>query len=192
MHRFCLFVTALLLCHIGGLSAQTVDGAATGVELCDCLPADAYLLLKRTKFASGMTEVQYTSNIEVLITFLGAYGHVGPHPMNLSWPNDLAVGSADLTKMLSGYSIYPAFESTLCNWEVGQCGQPWMDFRANWFRRDTSEAYVHESTYDEFDLGSETYGQCLLNSFDLEMVYLPDSVVRLSFVRKYLGNPAFD
>lgn len=191
MHRFCLFVTALLLCHIGGLSAQTVDGAATGVELCDCLPADAYLLLKRTKFASGMTEVQYTSNIEVLITFLGAYGHVGPHPMNLSWPNDLAVGSADLTKMLSGYSIYPAFESTLCNWEVvNVASHGWILEQIG--SEGYSEAYVHESTYDEFDLGSETYGQCLLNSFDLEMVYLPDSVVRLSFVRKYLGNPAFD
>ncbi len=191
MHRFCLFVTALLLCHIGSLSAQTVDGAATGVELCDCLPADAYLLLKRTKFASGMTEVQYTSNIEVLITFLGAYGHVGPHPMNLSWPNDLAVGSADLTKMLSGYSIYPAFESTLCNWEVvNVASHGWILEQIG--SEGYSEAYVHESTYDEFDLGSETYGQCLLNSFDLEMVYLPDSVVRLSFVRKYLGNPAFD
>ncbi|MDB4787429.1 hypothetical protein OAG26_01840 [Flavobacteriales bacterium] len=186
-----MFVTALLLCHIGSLSAQTVDGAATGVELCDCLPADAYLLLKRTKFASGMTEVQYTSNIEVLITFLGAYGHVGPHPMNLSWPNDLAVGSADLTKMLSGYSIYPAFESTLCNWEVvNVASHGWILEQIG--SEGYSEAYVHESTYDEFDLGSETYGQCLLNSFDLEMVYLPDSVVRLSFVRKYLGNPAFD
>ena len=52
-----------------------------------------------------------------------------------------------------------------------------------------SEAYLHESTFDEFDLGDETYGQCLLNSFDLEMVHLPDSVVRLTFVRKWLGNP---
>ena len=191
MHRFCLFVTALLLCHIGSLSAQTVDGAATGVELCDCLPADAYLLLKRTKFASGMTEVQYTSNIEVLITFLGAYGHVGPHPMNLSWPNDLAVGSADLTKMLSGYSIYPAFESTLCNWEVvNVASHGWILEQID--AVGYSEAYIHESTYDEFDLGNETYGQCMLNSFDLEMVYLPDSVVRLSFVKKYVGNPDLD
>ena len=55
-----------------------------------------------------------------------------------------------------------------------------------------TEAYVHESTFDEFDLGGGTYGQCLLNSFDLEMVYLPDSVVRLSFVRKYLGNGEVD
>ena len=55
-----------------------------------------------------------------------------------------------------------------------------------------TEAYVHESTYDEFDLGNQTYGQCLLNSFDLEMVYLPDSVVRLTFARKFLGNPTVD
>ena len=55
-----------------------------------------------------------------------------------------------------------------------------------------SEAYVHESTFDEFDEGPQVYGQCLLNSFDLEMVHLPDSVVRLTFVRKFQGNPPLD
>ncbi len=191
MLRFCLLVTALLLCHSNSLSGQTADGAAVGVELCDCLPADSYLLLKKTVFVPGETHVQYTGNIEVLITFLGAYGHVGPHPMNLSWPNDLAVGSADLTHLLSGYNVYPPFESALCNWEVVNVASH------GWILEEIgavgySEAYVHESTYDEFDLGTETYGQCMLNSFDLEMVYLPDSVVRLSFVKKYMGNPNVD
>ncbi|MDA8695474.1 hypothetical protein N9C70_04970 [Flavobacteriales bacterium] len=191
MNRLCLLVTAILLCYTNHLSAQTVDGAGTGVEICDCLPADSYLLLKKTKFTFGNTQVQYTSNIEVLISFLGAYGHVGPHAMNLSWPNDLAVGSADLTNVLSGFNYYPSFESTLCNWEVmNVASHGWIleEIGASGY----SEAYIHESTYDEFDLGNETYGQCLLNSFDLEMVYLPDSVVRLSFVRKFLGNPVPD
>ena len=191
MHRLCLFVAALLLCHSSSLSGQTADGAATGVEICDCLPADSYLLLKKTRFVPGHTAVQYTSNVEVLITFLGAYGHVGPHPMNLSWPNDLAVGSADLTHLLTGFNVYPPFESTLCDWEVVNVASHGWILEQIGADNDT-EAYIHESTYDEFDLGNETYGQCMLNSFDLEMVYLPDSVVRLSFVKRYLGIPVLD
>ncbi|GEM_PF-1132203 len=192
MFRFCLFVTVVsLLFHTQSLHGQVADGAATGVELCDCLPADSYLLLKKTRFVPGQTHVQYTGNIEVLITFLGAYGHVGPHPMNLSWPNDLAVGSADLTHLLSGYNVYPPFEATLCDWEVvNVASHGWILEQID--AVGYSEAYIHESTYDEFDLGNETYGQCMLNSFDLEMVYLPDSVVRLSFVKKYVGNPDLD
>ena len=57
-----------------------------------------------------------------------------------------------------------------------------------------TEAYVHESTYDEFDLGDETYGQCLLNSFDLEMVYLPEFeahfCLEIPRERRRLNRPA--
>ena len=102
-----------------------------------------------------------------------------------------AVGSGDLTALLTGFNVYPEFEETLCSWEVVNVASH------GWILEQTgaagfTEAYVHESTFDEFDLGDETYGQCMLNSFDLEMVYLPDSVVRLTFVRKFQGNPDLD
>ena len=111
--------------------------------------------------------------------------------MNLNWPNDLVVGSADLTNMLTGYNQYFEFEETLCSWEVvNVASHGWI--LQNIDLTLESEAYVHESTYDEFESDGDTYGQCLLNSFDLEMVHLPDSVVRLTFVRKYLGNDSVD
>jgi len=168
-----------------------VDDAAAGVELCDCLPADSYILLKKVKTAQGQTNTTYHANVEVLITFLAAYGVFGAHAMNLNWPADLVVGSGDLTAMLTGFNHYPPFEETLCSWEVvNVASHGWILEQID--SEGYSEAYVHESTFDEFDLGDETYGQCLLNSFDLEMVYLPDSVVRLTFARKFLGNPTLD
>ena len=139
----------------------------------------------------GRATITYHANVEVLITFLTAYGVYGAHAMNLNWPADLVVGAGDLTALLTGFNFYPPFEETLCSWEVvNVASHGWIleEIGADAF----TEAYVHESTYDEFDLGDETYGQCLLNSFDLEMVYLPDSVVRLTFARKFLGNPTVD
>jgi len=168
--------------------AQEVDIASAGVDLCDCLPADAYILIKKEKTASGQSTITYHANVEVLITFLTAYGNVGAHAMNLNWPADLVVGAGDLTALLTGFNHYPPFAETLCSWEViNVASHGWIleEIDADGY----SEAYLHESTFDEFDLGDETYGQCLLNSFDLEMVHLPDSVVRLTFVRKWLGNP---
>ena len=168
--------------------AQEVDIAAAGVQLCDCLPADSYILIKKEKTASGQSTITYHANVEVLITFLTAYGNVGAHAMNLNWPSDLVVGAGDLTALLTGFNHYPPFAETLCSWEViNVASHGWIleEIDAVGY----SEAYLHESTFDEFDLGDETYGQCLLNSFDLEMVHLPDSVVRLTFVRKWLGNP---
>ena len=168
--------------------AQEVDIAAAGVQLCDCLPADSYILIKKEKTASGQSTITYHANVEVLITFLTAYGNVGAHAMNLNWPADLVVGAGDLTALLTGFNHYPPFAETLCSWEViNVASHGWIleEIDADGY----SEAYLHESTFDEFDLGDETYGQCLLNSFDLEMVHLPDSVVRLTFVRKWLGNP---
>ena len=181
----------LLLSWSPSVKAQLVDDAAAGVELCDCLPADSYLLVKKLKIVGGEATTTYHANVEVLISFLTAYGVFGAHAMNLNWPADLVVGAGDLTALLTGFNHYPAFEESLCSWEVvNVASHGWIleEIDATAF----TEAYVHESTYDEFDLGDETYGQCLLNSFDLEMVHLPDSVVRLTFVRKFLGNPTVD
>ena len=190
----CLQFTLMLFLSLSwsaSLDAQMVDDAAAGVELCDCLPADSYILLKKVKTAQGQTNTTYHANVEVLITFLAAYGVFGAHAMNLNWPADLVVGSGDLTAMLTGFNHYPPFEETLCSWEVvNVASHGWILEQID--SEGYSEAYVHESTFDEFDLGDETYGQCLLNSFDLEMVYLPDSVVRLTFARKFLGNPTLD
>jgi len=190
LSRFLVFV---LFC-LGGLSAgqaQVVDMAAAEVPLCDCLPAEEYIILKKVKGASGTTTTQYFGNVESLITFLTAYGHVGAHALNLNWPVDLVVGSGDLTALLTGYNQYMEFADILCSWEVvNVASHGWILTQPE--TPGYSEAYVHESTFDEFDQGDETYGQCLLNSFDLEMVYLPDSVVRLTFVRKFQGNPTFD
>ena len=188
---FFLFACALLL-NVSTIRGQSVDFASAGVELCDCLPAESYLLLKKTVSIPGEApSIQYMGSVEVLITFLGAYGHVGAHAMNLNWPNDLVVGSSDLTNLLTGYNHYLEFEESLCSWEVTNvASHGWILEQID--TSVISEAYVHESTYDEFDNGDATYGQCLLNSFDLEMVHLPDSVVRLTFVRKYLGNPNVD
>lgn len=191
MLRFTKLAFVALMLSALPAGAQNVDVATTGVELCDCLPPGAYLRLKKTVFAGGQTTVEYSSNIEVILLFLTAYGHVGAHPMNLSWPNDLAVGSADLTYLLSGFNNYPSFDEVLCNWEVVNVASH------GWILEEIgavgySEAYVHESTYDEFDNGDQTYGQCLLNSFDLEMIYLPDSVVKISFVKGFLGNGSND
>jgi len=190
----CLQFTLMLflsLLRSAPVDAQVVDDAAAGVELCDCLPADSYILLKKVKTAQGQTNTSYHANVEVLITFLAAYGVFGAHAMNLNWPADLVVGSGDLTAMLTGFNHYPPFEQTLCSWEVvNVASHGWILEQID--SEGYSEAYVHESTFDEFDLGDETYGQCLLNSFDLEMVYLPDSVVRLTFARKFLGNPTLD
>lgn len=176
---------------VGGLSisckAQVQDIAVSGLELCDCLPAEEYLLLKKIKHASGETDTQYFANVESLITFLTGYGHVGAHALNLNWPQDMVVGSGDLTALLTGFSIYPPFQETLCSWEVvNVASHGWILEQTN--ATGYTEAYVHESTFDEFEQGDETYGQCMLNSFDLEMVYLPDSVVRLTFVKKFQGN----
>ena len=171
--------------------AQVVDMAASEVPLRDCLPADEYIILKKVKGENGTTTTQYFGNVESLITFLTAYGHVGAHALNLNWPMDLVVGSGDLTALLTGYNQYMEFEDILCSWEVvNVASHGWILTQPD--TPGYSEAYVHESTFDEFDQGDETYGQCLLNSFDLEMVYLPDSVVRLTFVRKFQGNPSFD
>ena len=190
----CLQFTLMLFLSLlwsAPVDAQVVDDAAAGVELCDCLPADSYILLKKVKTAQGQTNTTYHANVEVLITFLAAYGVFGAHAMNLNWPADLVVGSGDLTAMLTGFNHYPPFEQTLCSWEVvNVASHGWILEQID--SEGYSEAYVHESTFDEFDLGDETYGQCLLNSFDLEMVYLPDSVVRLTFARKFLGNPTLD
>ena len=179
---------------LGGSSnahAQVVDMAASEVPLCDCLPADEYIILKMVKGQNGTTTTQYFGNVESLITFLTAYGHIGAHALNLNWPMDLVVGSGDLTALLTGYNQYMEFEDILCSWEVvNVASHGWILTQPD--TPGYSEAYVHESTFDEFDQGDETYGQCLLNSFDLEMVYLPDSVVRLTFVRKFQGNPSFD
>jgi len=190
MHRLPLAALALFL-GVLPLHAQLADEAAPGVDLCNCLPADAYLCIKKTIYEGPTTTVQYSANVQVMLTFLTAYGHIGAHPMNLNWPYDLVVGSADLTFLLTGYNHYPDFDEALCAWEVVNVASH------GWILEEIgavgySEAYVHESTYDEFDLGVETYGQCMLNSFDLEMVYLPDSVVRMSFVKNYLGNPFVD
>ena len=92
----------LTLSWTAALDAQVVDDAAAGVELCDCLPADSYILLKKMKTAQGQTTTTYHANVEVLITFLAAYGVSGAHAMNLNWPADLVVGSGDLTAMLTG------------------------------------------------------------------------------------------
>lgn len=171
--------------------AQVVDMAAAEVALCDCLPAEEYILLKKVKSMSGETATQYFGNVESLITFLSAYGHVGAHALNLNWPVDLVVGAGDLTALLTGYNHYIEFAEVLCAWEVvNVASHGWILTQPD--IAGYSEAYVHESTFDEFDQGDETYGQCLLNSFDLEMVYLPDSVVRLTFVRKFQGNPTLD
>ena len=190
----CLHLTLMLFLYLpwcASVDAQVVDDAAAGVELCDCLPADSYILLKKVKTAQGQVTTTYHANVEVLITFLTAYGVIGAHAMNLNWPADLVVGSGDLTALLTGFNHYPAFEETLCSWEVvNVASHGWILEQID--SEGYSEAYVHESTFDEFDLGDETYGQCLLNSFDLEMVYLPDSVVRLTFARKFLGNSAVD
>jgi len=191
MRRLLAISLLLVMGAPNSVWAQNADAAGVGVELCDCLPADAYLLLKKYHFANGVSTVQYSANIEVMLAFLGAYGTIGAHPMNLNWPEDLIVGSADLTYVLTGFNHYPDFDETLCNWEVvNVASHGWILEEIG--AMEYSEAYIHESTYDEFELGNESYGQCLLNSFDLEMVYLPDSVVRLSFVRKYLGNPSVD
>jgi len=191
--RCLLFISMLLSClsWCPEAKAQEVDEASAGVDLCDCLPADSYILLKKLKTTGSQTTITYHANVEVLITFLTAYGVVGAHAMNLNWPADLVVGSGDLTALLTGFNYYPPFEETLCSWEVvNVASHGWIleEIDADGY----SEAYVHESTYDEFDLGDQTYGQCLLNSFDLEMVHLPDSVVQLTFVRKFLGNPNVD
>lgn len=172
-------------------NAQNVDVASAGVELCDCLPSDEYLLVKKSVSMNGETSTVHHANVEVLITFLTAYGHIGAHALNLTWPYDLVVGSADLTALLTGFNFYPPFEDVLCSWEVINVASH------GWILEETdavgySEAYVHETTFDEFDLGDETYGQCLLNSFDLEMVYLPDSVVRMTFVRKFQSDVSLD
>lgn len=182
------FLLTMCLSWCSTSKAQEVDIAAAGVQLCDCLPADAYILIKKEKTANGQSTITYHANVEVLITFLTAYGNVGAHAMNLNWPADLVVGAGDLTALLTGFNHYPPFAETLCSWEViNVASHGWIleEIDADGY----SEAYLHESTFDEFDLGDETYGQCLLNSFDLEMVHLPDSVVRLTFVRKWLGNP---
>ena len=189
--RLLAALLTLLALSATSVQAQSVDYAAAGVALCDCLPSEDYLLLKKTVTIDGHPTVHIHANVESVITFLTAYGHVGGHALNLNWPQDLVVGSADLTALLTGYNYYPPFEETLCAWEV-------MTVASHGWILELSgsdvftEAYVHESTFDEFDLGPETYGQCGLNSFDLEMVYLPDSVVRLSFVRKFQENPTLD
>ena len=181
----------LWLGSVEGVEAQVVDIAAAEVPLCDCLPAEEYIILKKVKHASGATTTQYYGNVESLITFLTAYGHDGALALNLNWPADLVVGAGDLTALLTGYNHYLDFEETLCSWEVvNVASHGWILTQPD--NDGYSEAYVHESTFDEFDQGDETYGQCLLNSFDLEMVHLPDSVVRLTFVRKFQGNPPLD
>jgi len=181
----------LWLGSVEGVEAQVVDIAAAEVPLCDCLPAEEYIILKKVKHASGATTTQYYGNVESLITFLTAYGYDGAHALNLNWPADLVVGAGDLTALLTGYNHYLDFEETLCSWEVvNVASHGWILTQPD--NDGYSEAYVHESTFDEFDQGDETYGQCLLNSFDLEMVHLPDSVVRLTFVRKFQGNPPLD
>lgn len=189
MLRHLITAACLFFLGVGSLNAQTADIAMAGVQICDCLPADNYLLLKKKKTVDGVASTVFHANVEVLITFLTAYGHVGAHALNLNWPTDLIVGSADLTAMLTGFNHYPPFEETLCSWEVvNVASHGWILEQID--AAGYSEAYIHESTFDEFLEGAQTYGQCGLNSFDLEMVYLPDSVIRLTFVRKFLGNGA--
>lgn len=191
MFRLTLFSVVLLLLLPFETRAQNADIAAAGVTLCDCLPPEAYLLVRKATTIDGETAIDFHANVEVLITFLTAYGHIGAHALNLNWPADLVVGSGDLTSLLTGFNHYPPFEETLCSWEVvNVASHGWILELID--VAEYSEAYVHETTFDEFDSGPQTYGQCVLNSFDLEMVYLPDSVVKLSFVRKFAGNGVVD
>jgi len=191
MFRYLLIVALLHFPVSGSVYAQAVDTALPGVDICDCLPADNYLLVKKTTTIEGVATTVFHANVEVLITFLTAYGHYGGHALNLNWPQDLVVGSADLTALLTGFNHYPPFNEALCSWEVvNVASHGWILEQIDGL--GYSEAYVHESTFDEFDLGPETYGQCGLNSFDLEMVYLPDSIIRMSFVRKFQGGGAPD
>lgn len=190
-HRFISIMIGFALAVPLPAEGQVVDLAAADVPLCDCLPAEEYLLLKKVKVHDESTSIEYFGTVESLISFLTAFGFVGAHAWNLNWPEDMVVGAGDLTTMLTGFNHTIGFEEALCAWEVVVvASHGWILTQPE--TPGYSEAYVHESTFDEFDQGDETYGQCLLNSFDLEMVYLPDSVVRLTFVRKFQGNPTFD
>ena len=41
------------------MEAQVVEDAAAGVELCDCLPADSYILVKKLKTVGGESTITY-------------------------------------------------------------------------------------------------------------------------------------
>ena len=53
------FVLTLFLSWSPTAEAQVVDEAAAGVELCDCLPADSYILLKKLKTVGGESTITY-------------------------------------------------------------------------------------------------------------------------------------
>lgn len=170
------------------LGAQQEPMALPGMPICECLPTDEYLLIQKWVNTGGEVTIQHSTTVETLITFLTAYGFVGGHVMNFNWPQDMVVGSADLTALFTGFNHNPPFDELLCSWEVvNVASHGWILVQTD--NPENSEAYVHETIFDEFEEGSEQYGQCQLNSFDLEMVYLPDSVVRLRFARKFGNNP---
>ena len=186
-----LCVLVGLCCFTGMAKGQELSLALPGTQLCDCLRAEEYLLIQKWVDVDGELTLVNSATVETLITFLGAYGFVGGHVMNFNWPLDLVVGSADLTALISGFNYNPDFTEALCSWEVvNVASHGWILIQSE--AGGYSEAYVHETIFDEFDDGPQVYGQCLLNSFDLEMVYLPDSVVRLRFARKFQSNPPLD
>ena len=134
-------------------------------------PAEEYLLIQKWVDVDGDLTLEHSATVETLITFLGSYGFVGGHVMNFNWPLDLVVGSADLTALISGFNYNPDFTEALCSWEVvNVASHGWILVQPE--AEGYSEAYVHETIFDEFDEGPQVMCQCLLNSFDLEMVYL--------------------
>ncbi len=167
-------------------TAQTTY-VVPGEGLCECLDPADYLLLKKKLTIANTGFVSYYANIEVLISFLGYYGLFEPHVYNLNYPDDLLVGVGDLSSLLTGFNVYPTFSGALCSWNVVVvASHGWILDGGD----GSNEAYIHESSFDEFDgTGDEMFGACDLNSFDLEMVY-SDSVVMLTFAKRYAGGGA--
>lgn len=187
--KMTLFV--LMLFAARSVTAQ-VTYVVPGDVLCECLNPENYLLLKRRLSVGNVQTTTYYANSEVLISFLGNYGLSEAHIFNLNYPNDLVVGIGDLSALLTGFNVYPTFDGTLCAWNVASvASHGWILNGAN----PGDEAYIHESSFDEFaefedaDLGQ--FGSCDLNSFDLEAVY-QDSVVKLTFAKRYTGGGAPD
>jgi hypothetical protein len=169
-----------------GLAQSTY--AVPGEGLCTCLDPENYLILKKKTTVSNTSFTEYYAGVETLISFLGYYGLAEPHIYNLNYPDDLLVGIGDLSALLTGFNVYPSFDGAMCSWAVV------MVASHGWILSDdtgVAEAYIHESSFDEFDDAEvELFGSCDLNSFDLEMVYLPDSVVMLTFAKRYSGGGA--
>ena len=77
MLRHLTTAACLFFLGAGSLNAQTADVAMAGVQICDCLPADNYLLVKKKKTVEGVASTVFHANVEVLITFLTAYREPG-------------------------------------------------------------------------------------------------------------------